>query len=119
MKTCPDCLSEIPDAATFCRFCGERVEGKACPLLCLQTNATATARPIRPFAGHELAVPAQNGIRRHDRRDLREQTATKAVSQFRQPSALAVVETQALRREAAFRIRFSSRRNAITSACSR
>jgi ribosomal protein L40E len=31
MKTCPDCLSEIPDAATFCRFCGERVEGKGCP----------------------------------------------------------------------------------------
>jgi ribosomal protein L40E len=30
MKNCPDCLSEIPDAATFCRFCGERVEGKAC-----------------------------------------------------------------------------------------
>lgn len=31
MKTCPDCLSEIPDAATFCRSCGERVEGKGCP----------------------------------------------------------------------------------------
>ena len=31
MKTCPDCLSEIPDTATFCRFCGERVEGKRCP----------------------------------------------------------------------------------------
>lgn len=30
MKACPDCLSEIPDAAVFCRFCGERVEGKAC-----------------------------------------------------------------------------------------
>jgi ribosomal protein L40E len=30
MKTCPDCLSEIPDAATFCRFCGERVEGERC-----------------------------------------------------------------------------------------
>jgi ribosomal protein L40E len=30
MKTCPDCLSEIPDAATFCRFCGERVEGRGC-----------------------------------------------------------------------------------------
>jgi ribosomal protein L40E len=30
MKNCPDCLSEIPDAATFCRFCGERVEGKPC-----------------------------------------------------------------------------------------
>jgi len=31
MKACPDCLSEIPDAATFCRFCGERVEGEQCP----------------------------------------------------------------------------------------
>lgn len=31
MKTCSDCLSEIPEAAAFCRFCGERVEGKACP----------------------------------------------------------------------------------------
>ncbi len=31
MKTCPDCLSEIPDAAAFCRFCGERVEGERCP----------------------------------------------------------------------------------------
>jgi ribosomal protein L40E len=31
MKTCPDCLSEIPEAAAFCRFCGERVEGKPCP----------------------------------------------------------------------------------------
>jgi ribosomal protein L40E len=31
MKTCPDCLSEIPEAASFCRFCGERIEGKACP----------------------------------------------------------------------------------------
>lgn len=30
MKHCPDCLSEIPDAAAFCRFCGERVEGKGC-----------------------------------------------------------------------------------------
>ncbi len=30
MKTCPDCLSEIPEAAAFCRHCGERVEGKGC-----------------------------------------------------------------------------------------
>lgn len=31
MKNCPDCLSEIPAEAQFCRFCGERVEGKPCP----------------------------------------------------------------------------------------
>ncbi len=30
VKNCPDCLSEIPDAAAVCRFCGERVEGKRC-----------------------------------------------------------------------------------------
>ena len=30
MKTCPDCLSEIPVEAQFCHSCGERVEGKQC-----------------------------------------------------------------------------------------
>ena len=63
--------------------------------VCLQTNATATARPIRPFAGHELAVPAQNSVRRHEGRDLREQPATEPVSQFGEATAFAVAETQA------------------------
>lgn len=31
MKTCPDCRSDIPEAAEVCRHCGERVEGKRCP----------------------------------------------------------------------------------------
>jgi ribosomal protein L40E len=31
MKSCPDCLSEIPDGASFCRHCGERIEGPRCP----------------------------------------------------------------------------------------
>jgi ribosomal protein L40E len=30
MKACPDCLSEIPREAPFCRHCGERVEGRRC-----------------------------------------------------------------------------------------
>ena len=30
VSTCPDCLSEIDAAATFCRHCGERVQGKPC-----------------------------------------------------------------------------------------
>jgi hypothetical protein len=42
---------------------------------------------------------AQNGVRRHEGRDLREQPATKPVSQFSEASALAVVETQALASE--------------------
>lgn len=31
VKQCSECLSEIPAAATTCRFCGERIEGKPCP----------------------------------------------------------------------------------------
>ena len=30
MKTCPDCIGEIPDEASVCGHCGERVEGKRC-----------------------------------------------------------------------------------------
>jgi hypothetical protein len=38
-------------------------------------------------------VPAQNGVRRHDGRDLREQPTTESMSQFGEASALTVVET--------------------------
>lgn len=31
VKSCPDCLGEIPAEAAVCRHCGERVEGKRCP----------------------------------------------------------------------------------------
>lgn len=30
MKTCPDCLSDIPEEAEVCRHCGERVAGPRC-----------------------------------------------------------------------------------------
>ena len=41
-------------------------------------------------------MPAQNGVWRNDRRDLREQPPPEPVSQFAEASALTVVETEAL-----------------------
>ena len=31
MKTCPECMSEIPGDASVCRYCCERIEGIQCP----------------------------------------------------------------------------------------
>ena len=31
MKACPACLTEIPDDASVCAACSERIEGKRCP----------------------------------------------------------------------------------------
>jgi hypothetical protein len=67
--------------------------------MCLQASATAAAGPIRPLPRHQLAVPAQNGVGRHDRRDLCEQAPTKAVTQFGQAPPLVVFEPQALPRK--------------------
>jgi hypothetical protein len=47
-------------------------------------------------------MPAQDGVRRYESRDLREQLATKPVSQYSEASAVAVVETQALPGEPSF-----------------
>jgi hypothetical protein len=47
-------------------------------------------------------MPTQNGVGRHDGRDLRQQAATEPVSQFGEPAALAIFETQALPSEASF-----------------
>jgi hypothetical protein len=52
------------------------------------------AGALRPRARHQLAVPTQNGVRRHDRRNLRQQPATETLPQLGEASALAVVETQ-------------------------
>jgi len=66
-------------------------------------------------------MPAQDRVRRHERRDLREQLTTKPVSQYSEPSTVAIVEAQTLPGEPSFQnaTRFSSRRNAMTSASSR
>lgn len=51
MKSCPDCLSEVPDGAAFCRHCGERIEGVRCPA-CGSRN-WSEARRCR-WCGHRL-----------------------------------------------------------------
>ena len=66
--------------------------------MCMQAEATAAAACDR-LARHQLAVPAQNGVRRHDRRNLREQAPTQAVTQFGQAPPLVVFEPQALPRQ--------------------
>lgn len=52
MKTCPECLSEIPDAAQVCHTCGRRVVGKPCPA-CAEI-AKPAARTCA-WCGHDFA----------------------------------------------------------------
>jgi hypothetical protein len=88
------------------------------------THGTSSGRERRcvrrPYSGmSSCGVQAQNGVRRHEGRDLREQPATKPVSHFGKASALAVVETQALPGEPGLQqsILFAQERDDI--ACSR
>ncbi len=55
MKTCPDCMGDIPDEATFCRHCGERVQGKRCSDC--GTRCWDEARKCRE-CGHEFQAAA-------------------------------------------------------------
>src|SRR5688500_6845 len=61
----------------------------------LQASGTAASRPIRPLPRHEFAMPTEDGVRRHERRDLREHWATQPLSEFREASPFTVLETQA------------------------
>ena len=79
----------------LCGVLGRHPNDERCEA-CLQARTAAMVGAIRPLARHQLAVPTQNGVRRHDGRDLREQPATEPVSSFGEASALAVGETQAL-----------------------
>ena len=49
---------------------------------------------IGPFPGDEVSVPPQNGVRRHDRRDLAQCHASKAVSTHRETTPLILRESQ-------------------------
>ena len=70
--------------------------------MCLQARRMAAAGTIGPFARHQLAVPSQDGIRRYDCRNLRQQTSSEAVSQLRQAPPLVILKPKALPRKPAF-----------------
>jgi hypothetical protein len=55
MKSCPECLSEIPQDAAFCRCCGERIAGKRCPDC--GSRCWDAARKCR-WCSHEFESPA-------------------------------------------------------------
>jgi hypothetical protein len=49
---------------------------------------------IGPFPGDEVSVPPQNGVRRHDRRDLAQCRASQAVSTHCEATPLIIRESQ-------------------------
>ncbi len=51
MKTCPECLSEVPDEASVCHACGQRIVGKECPE-CSETSKVAAKKC--PYCGHNF-----------------------------------------------------------------
>ncbi len=55
MKSCPECMSEIPDGAIRCAHCGERVLGKRCPeCITVIANESRVCR----YCGHEFEPSA-------------------------------------------------------------
>lgn len=59
MKSCPECCSPVPDAATVCPACCRRIEGKPCPE-CAEL-AKAAARKC-PTCGHNFAREEKTAV---------------------------------------------------------
>jgi hypothetical protein len=66
-------------------------------------------------------VPSENRVRRDDRRDFREYPAAKALSDDSETPTVVIIQPQPPPVQLRFQdpTRFSSRRNAMTSCCSR
>jgi hypothetical protein len=59
MKTCPECCSEVPEAAEVCRTCGRRIVGKACPE-CAELSKSLAKKCAS--CGHSFAREAKIAI---------------------------------------------------------
>ena len=62
----------------------------------LVASRAAIPDPIRPLPRHEFAMPTQNRVRCHECRNLRQYSAAKPPSEFRETPPLTVVEPQGL-----------------------
>lgn len=62
------------------------------PDLCLDTGSSWPPRSVGPLARDEFAMPAENRIGRHDRCDIREQPAAKAMADGGEPPTFVVAQ---------------------------
>jgi hypothetical protein len=60
-----------------------------------QDTAPAGSSSVRPFSGDQFAMPAQQGVRRGDRRDLPQGRTAESVRSGGQPTAIRVRKTHA------------------------
>jgi hypothetical protein len=74
---------------------------------------------VRPFPRKQLAMPSENGVRRHERRDVSEYGASQPLPEHRETPPLRHRSSSRRPASCAFKARFSSRGNAIASRCSR
>jgi len=90
-----------------------------------RTNLLQDTRPTdppshgRPLASDQLPVPAENSIRRDERRHFRQRSPSEAMPRGREPPALWIREFRRCPPRCSLRTRFSSRRYAIISTCRR
>jgi hypothetical protein len=100
------------------RILGRHLHDQA-PNFRKDAGASRPALGVRPFSNDQLPVPPKNGVGCDNRRDLRQNPTTKTRAEAARRRRSSSVNRRRWLRRCAFRIRFSSRRYAMTSCCSR